>query len=131
MDFPTPPMEFKKGINPKSYNPEKTFFFEKEDGTIFFVNEAEAWNIFSGKQQIIGIRNYPPKLIGTSDGTIYNKAMQEAKIIFKEKGYEAAESHLHQGELLELEEARKHPQKPRDFSSIGLNGRPVNISELK
>lgn len=131
MDFNSPPLETKKGMSDKSYRPERTFFFQRENGSIFSVGEAEAWSIYTGKLQTVGIRNIPPKLIGTSDGLIFNKAVQEAREIFKVSGIEAAQAHIRQGHSAELEEAKKHPQKPRDFSSVGLNGQPVNISELK
>lgn len=130
MNFDTPPLEVKKGLSDKSYPPEKTFFFQREDGSVFSVNEQEAWSIYTGKMQTVGVRTYPPKLIGTSDGIIFHRAVQEAKEINKKDGFEAAQDHIRKGIDLELEEAKKHPQRPRDFSSIGLNGRPVNMDGI-
>lgn len=131
MDFKTPPIPSQKGMSSKYYPPEKTFFFQRENGSVFSVNEQEAWAIYTGKQQTVGVRTYPPKLIGTSDGKLFNKAVEEAKEIFKKEGFDKAQEHIRQGQELELEEAKKHPEKPRDFSSIGLNGKPVNVSELR
>lgn len=130
MDFQTPALVTKKGMSDKSYPPEKTFFFQRENGSIFSVNEQEAWSIWTGKMQTIGVRTYPPKLIGTSDGRIFHKAVQEAKEINKTKGFEEAQDHIRKGMELELEEAKKHPERPKDFSAIGLNGRPVNMDGI-
>lgn len=117
-------------MSDKSYPPEKTFFFQRENGSIFSVNEQEAWSIWTGKMQTVGVRTYPPKLIGTSNGQIFHQAVQEAKEINKTQGFEAAQEHVRKGMELELEEAKKHPEKPKDFSSIGLNGRPVSMDGI-
>lgn len=131
MEFPNAPLETRKGISDKYYPPEKTFFFQRENGSIFSVNEAEAWRIWTGKQQVVGFRTIPPKLIGTSDGKIFNKAVQEAKAINLKEGFEAAQLHIRNAYDAELEEAKKHPERPRDFGSVGLNGMPVDIDKLQ
>lgn len=130
MQFPGPALETKKGISEKSYPPEKTFFFERHDGSIFSTNEAEAWVIYSGKSQVVGWRITPPKLIGTSDGMIFNRHVAESKKIGREEGFEKAQEHVRLGYTLELEEARKHPQRPKDHSALGLNGKPVSMDGI-
>lgn len=130
MNFDSPALETKKGISDKLYPPEKTFFFERANGSVFSTGEAEAWIIYTGKSQTVGVRTIPPKLIGTSDGQLFHKAVQEAKQIGKMEGFEKAQEHIRFGYELELEEARKHPQRPKDHSAVGLNGRPVNMDGI-
>ena len=131
MEFSSPPLQTKKGIADKIESPQKTFFFERSDGSIFFTNEQEAWIIYSGKSQMVGIRPSIPKLIGTSDGKITNQATLEARAIFHSDGLEKAQEHIRKAQELELETARKTIIPPRNFDTIGNKGEPINISELR
>ena len=131
MEFSSPPLQTKKGIADKIESPQKTFFFERSDGSIFCTNEEEAWAIYSGKNQVIGFRPAIPKLIGTSDGKITNQATLEAKEIFQKEGLAKAQEHIRTAQGLELESARKTIIPPRNFDTIGNKGQPVNMSELR
>lgn len=131
MNFSTPPLETTKSMNHKVDAPQKTFFFEREDGTVFGVNEQAAWNIYSGKAQVIGFRNKQPKLVGTSNGMIVNNSLMQAKVIFETEGIEKAQAYLRQAQELEIEEAKKHPEAPRNFDTMDNSGRPVRISDLR
>lgn len=131
MHFSTPPLVTKKGINPKIEQPQKTFFFERADGTIFSVNEQAAWTIYSGKSQTIGKRLPIPKLIGTSDGKIVNQAVSELKSIFEKEGLEKAQEYLKMAHEMELVSAKEHIIPPRNFDTIGQNGQPIKISDLQ
>lgn len=112
-------------------SPIPTWFFEKPDGKIIAVQEQEAWRIYTGKNQIIGQRNYPPKIIGVGNGQIYRKAVADA-IELKTKGdMEGSQACLRQGYEDELTEARNHIRKPRNFDMIGRNQQPTTINELQ
>ncbi len=131
MYTPGPEYISKKAMSGEVENPQKTFFFERENGEVFSVNEPEAWRVYSGKNQSLGIKVARPKLIGTSDGRIVANAISEAKRIFQEYGIEKAQEHIKEAHQLEIEEARKHVETPRNYDTIGQNGQPVKVSELR
>lgn len=118
-------------MNDKIESPQKTFFFEREDGTIFGVNESAAWHIYSGKSQTIGLRVARHKLVGTSNGRIVSEAIREARAIFNTEGLEKAQDHIRKAHELEIEESKKHPEAPRNFDTMDNSGRPVRISDLQ
>jgi len=131
MEFNSPPLQTKKGMADKIESSQRTFFFERSDGSIFCTNEEEAWSIYSGKNQIVGLRFSIPKLIGTSDGKITNQAIIDAKAIFQKDGLAKAQEHIRTAQEQELESARKTIIPPRNFDTIGNKGQPVNMSELR
>lgn len=108
------------GIDPKVYPPQKTFFYERPNGSVVCVEEKEAWTLHKKFKQV-----------GVSDGTTFQAALMEAKRIFQEQGLEAAQARLRQGHEEELEKARGHFQAPRNFDTVGFNGQPVNINDLR
>jgi len=91
-----------------------TFFYERPDGSVIFVNEREAWTIHKKFKQI-----------GVSDGTIFQKHLIESKEIFSREGLASAQAHIRKGEKAELEAARGHFQLPRNFDCIDTSGNPV------
>lgn len=133
MEFNAPPVETTKGMASmdKIEPPKKTFFFQRYDGSIFFTGEEEAWAIYRGRNQTVGQRNPIPKLIGTSDGKITMQAIIEAKDIFQKEGLTKAQEHIRIAQAKELEIAKLTIVPPRNFDTIGNNGQPVNISDLK
>lgn len=120
-----------KGMSSKSERPQKTFFFERPDGSTFSVNEAEAWNVYTGKNQIVGFQTVRPKLIGVSDGSKVAQAIIEAKEIFKTEGFEKAQQRVKQGHEEEIESARGHIEKPRNFDMVDSRGNPVRLQDLQ
>ena len=128
--FPTAEKPLTAGISDKLYQVQKTFFFEKEDGSVIAVDEPGAWNIISGKQQTINSR-ISFKLIGVSDGKSFQKALIEAKDIFYKEGLQKSQERIRQGFQEELEAARGHIEKPRNFDAFGRGGEPVRIDQLR
>lgn len=124
-DFSTPAKPLTAGVNRAMVAPHTTFFYEKPDGTIFMAEEAEAWRLAANRNQVLGRLSIPYKQVGVSDGHLFSKAVQEAQQIFMEKGLEAAQERLRRGEKEELEFARGHFQKPRNFDRIDTGGIPV------
>lgn len=116
------------GVNPKVYPPQLTFFFERADGSIFVVEEEEAWKILSGHNQLVGQQVSKPKLIGVSDGLKYAEAMSEAKELFKTQGLEASQARIRQGFDEELAVARGHIQLPRNFDVVDNAHNPINLT---
>lgn len=107
------------GINSRGYNPERTYFFEREDGTTFFTNANEAWTIYKRRQQIVGKETPRIKYLGNSDGSKFKQAVMEAKQMFREKGLEISQERLRQGEREELEEAKKDKTPPPQADKFG------------
>lgn len=107
-----------------------TWFFEQPNGKIIAVGEEEAWRIYTGKNQIIGQRPYPFKIIGVGKGQIYEKAVAEA-IELKNAGKdEESKACLRKGFEDELESARGNIVAPRNFDMIGRNGQPTTTQDL-
>lgn len=111
--------------------PQKTFFFERQDGSVINVQEIEAHNILKNRQRVIGTYIPPLKLIGVSDGLIFQKAVLESHALHKEGKTEEAMERLRQGEREELEAARGHIEKPRNFDSIDQHRRPIDLGRLQ
>lgn len=105
--------------------PQKTFFFERHDGSIISVNEPEAWRIINGRIQ--AYLRYPiPKLIGVSDGSTFQKALFEARELGK-TDVELAKERVRKGYQEELEAARGHIEQPRNFDIIDKYGQPTRL----
>jgi hypothetical protein len=105
--------------------PEKTFFFERHDGSIISVKEPEAWRIVTGRNQ--AYLRYPiPKIIGVSDGTTFRNAVLEAQELAK-TDLEAAKARIRKGYDDELAAARGHVESPRNFDVVDKTGQPTRI----
>lgn len=110
--------------------PEEIYFYERSDGSIVALNEREAWNS-SKIQNLSGNIDKKFKQIGVSDGTIYNKAIEEAREIFTTSGLKASQERIRKGYMDELEAARGHFKKPRNFEAVDLSGDVVNMKSLQ
>jgi hypothetical protein len=110
---------------------EKTFFFERHDGSILSVQEREAWGIMKGRTSIVGFRHKQPKLLGVSDGQIFQRAVLESQSLIREGKVEEARALIRKGQEEELEKARGNMIMPRDFDTIDRQGNPIKISDLK
>jgi len=114
-------------MNMKRENPERIYFFEKENGSIIFAKEHEAHRIYRRRNQVIGQDKEKIKFLGSSDGVIFFKAVEEAKVIFNQKGLEAAQERIRQGEKEELEVARGQMIPPRNMDAIDRGNNPINL----
>lgn len=103
-----------------------TYFFERHDGSIIHVQEREAWDILKGGNRVVGPYINPPKMIGVSDGRLFQKAVQEAHALHREGKTEEAKERLRQGEREELEAARGKFKRPRNYDMVDKNGQPFN-----
>ena len=65
---------------------QRIYFFERPDGTRLFVPAREAWSLYTKPQQTLGQYPRPFKFLGSSDGTLYQKAVMECQQIFRETG---------------------------------------------
>ncbi len=110
---------------------QETYFFERMDGSVISVLEEEAWNIMKGRTPIVGFRHNTPKLIGVSDGQIFQRAVLESQGFLREGKVIEAQAILKKGQADELEAARGKFKRPRDFDTIDRRGRPINISDLR
>ena len=104
--------------NGRIEKPQKIFFFERKDGSVFYAQENEAWTLYSKGNQMVGLEKDRPKLIGTGNGLIFNKAVQDAKAIGASNLYEAQEI-LRKGVADELEACRGNIQIPGNHDKFG------------
>lgn len=110
--------------------PQKTFFFEREDGSRFFVGEREAWAVFKNHNQIIGQPRARTKLVGVSNGMKFHNAVAEAHQMYLTDP-EGAKARIKQGEEEEWEAAKGNIEHPRNFDTIDERGQPVRIQDLQ
>lgn len=104
-----------------------TFFFERVNGQIFSVSEREAWTIYSGRIQTY-VRQVPPKLIGASDGSLFQKAVIESHQMLKEgKTKEEIQERIRQGEREEIEAARLNFVRPRNCDTVDKHNQITQI----
>lgn len=108
----------------------ETWFFEQTNGTIIAVQEEEAWKIFRGRNQIIGQRTYPPKIVGVGSGAIYQAAVDEAIRLKNAGKMEESQECLRKGFTDELEAAKGKIKRPRNFDTINRSGHPTTTQEL-
>jgi len=110
--------------------PKKIFFFEREDGSIFHVGEREAWAVYKGHNQTVGISRPRLKLVGVSNGMKFHEAVIEAHELNRTNP-QAALERIKKGENDEWEAAKGHIEIPRDFDTVDERGRPVRIQDLR
>lgn len=114
-------------VNLKREQPERIYFFERENGSIIFAKENEAHRIYRKRNQVIGQERERIKFLGSSDGQLFYKAVEESKVIFQEKGLEAAQERIRQGEKEELEVARGQMIYPRNMDVVDRGHNPINL----
>lgn len=121
-----------EGFKPNRLEPpQKTFFFQRHDGSVICVGEQEAWAILNHRQKVIGKFIPPAVLIGVGDGTKFATAVAESHQMFRDgKTKEEITNRLRQGEAEELAAAKGKIEMPRNFDSIDQNRNPVNIRAL-
>lgn len=110
--------------NGRTEKPQRIFFFERKDGSVFHAQEQEAWTLYSKGTQVIGFERDRPRLIGVGDGAIFSEAVAEAKKVAATNLQESQEM-IRKGISDELEACRGKIIAPRDMDKVG-NG----VSEL-
>jgi hypothetical protein len=98
----------------------KTWFLQDQKGTIVAVDEAAAWHMIQPNQNI---GTYKPtyKIVGVSFAQIYAKAVESLR---KEMTSDEKKTILKQAFNDEVEEARKHLERPRNPNIMDISGRP-------
>lgn len=95
---------------------EKVYFFKREDGSVFFAGEQEAWNLYTRRNQIIGKLPQRIELVGTGDGEIFLNALMEAQ---KETDVEKAKDIIRKGQEDEYEGCKGKVIPPPNFDKMG------------
>lgn len=107
------------GMSSKDDDINRVFFFERNDGQILAVDEVQAWNLYTRKQQVLGkSKRFDFKLIGTGDGEIYRTALQEAREVGRTDVKQAQEI-LRKGQADELEACRGRIIPPKNMDKMG------------
>lgn len=115
--FETPEKPLRAQVNPETSRPQTTFFYEQPSGRIIVVEEKEA-----------SLIHHKFKQVGVSDGLVFAEAVKEAKKTQRETGdLTKAQEMLRAGEQAELEAARGHFQRPRDFSRVDSKDNPFDF----
>ena len=115
----------------KLESPQKTYFFERADGSIFHTQESEAWHVLKGRNQTLGERRQPAKLIGVSDGRLYYEAVIKAIDLQRAGNLLGGQAILRDALAQEIERARGKIEMPRNFDTIGQGGGPVDLSRMR
>ncbi len=111
--------------------PEEIYFFQREDGEVIHVNEATAWNLYNGRNRVIGQYQDRMKIIGVGSGEIFQKGLLESKELFRTQGIEAAQLRIRKAVLQELEACRGKIKIPRNYDSVDRRGNPINLSNFR
>lgn len=90
---------------------QKTWFFERPDGSTFAAHANEAFQILKNKHSNVAYRDL--KFIGCSSGEKFREAVKSAQDLFrKTRDLAQAQEMIRQGELDELESARGNKELP-------------------
>lgn len=126
--IPEKPLVASVNTDQKQLQTNRTYFFEREDGSIICTEEREAWGLYSRVPQVLGKRTYPLKFIGSSDGKKYQQAILESQQIYLETNNLAkAQERLRQGEKEELEIARGNLVPPRNQDKMGTGASYLQV----
>lgn len=105
----------------KLEQPKPVFFFERNDGKIIFVDEVQAWSLYSRPAQMLYKGGTKPffKLIGTGTGEIFRNAVMEAQQVGS-TDIKKAQDILRKGEQDELEACRGKIIPPRNMDKFEI-----------
>lgn len=109
----------------------KVYHFELHNGKIVTVGAREAWALHTHPPKVLGPITNRPKLVGTSDGIIYERALIEAKELYAQGKKEEAQARLRKGVADEIAEGKLHPEIPPNHDTVDGHGIPVNINDLR
>lgn len=102
-----------------------SYFFKKSDGYFISVDAKNAWNILSGKNQIIGKQKEPWEYVGRSSGQHYIDAANELRKNFNTMKIDDFKAGLEKALVEEYEIAKKDPTLPPNYDVIDRNGMPI------
>lgn len=118
MELPEKPLI--AGMSARSDDINRVYFFERSDGQILAVEEVEAWNLYSRRQQVLGRnKRMEFKLVGTGDGNIYREALSQARIA-GQTDIKVAQDIIRKGQADELEACRGKIIPPRNMDTMGM-----------
>lgn len=107
---------------------EKTYFFERSDGKIMMAKGREAWNLYKMRNQVLGTVKPNFKLVGTSDGQIYQRAVIASQEHFMNtRNLKEAQDILRKGETDEYAQAKGKIERPPNYDRVGSDGQPTNL----
>lgn len=113
-----PPKPLVAGISTSKKVINQVFFFERSDGQVICVEEGEAWNLYTRRQQVLGRnKRLDFKLIGTGNGDVFRLALFEAQKVGQTDIAKAQEI-IRQGQKDELEACRGRIIAPRDMDKL-------------
>jgi hypothetical protein len=118
-------------VDGKVEGAEKTYHLQRPDGSFIAVQEREAWDILNGRTSIIGFRHNIPKLVGVSNGQIFQKAAMEAQVLIRQGKLEEAKAMLKKGQEDERASGVGKVEMPRNFDTIDRRGNPIKMSDLR
>lgn len=119
--IPEKPLIASINQDPKfDYQPNKVFFFERNDGKVIATEEREAWTLYTRRPQMLYKQGKRAefKLIGVGDGQIYHKALMEAKKVG-------------QTDILKAQEILRKGHQDELDACIGKIIIPRNMDELR
>lgn len=96
---------------------QKTYFYERSDGSVICVQAQEAWKLHKKRF----------KQVGVSDGTKFRQAIAESQEIFHREGLAAAQARIKKGEQEELEAARGRYEVPPNADKMGNGAHLLTI----
>lgn len=106
-----------------------SYFFKKSDGYFISVDAKNAWNILSGKNQIIGRQKEPWEYVGRSSGQHYIDRANELRKNFYNMKLDDFKVELEKALVEEYEIAKKDPTPPPNYDMIGQDGMPFNMNK--
>lgn len=103
-------------ITPHKAEPaQRTWFFERPNGSIFACHAVEAYHLLRKTSEY----QKHLKLIGCSDGSVFAQAVIDSHRVFGEtKDFAQAQAILRKGEADEIERARGNMTLPPDPSRV-------------
>lgn len=95
--------------------PQKTYFYEREDGSVIAMNAPEAWEMEKKRaRKLVFTRQY-----GVSDGKLMLQALLASKEIIKTQGLGAAQAKIREGFEAEKAAAKGHMEMPPNCDMVG------------
>ncbi len=109
---------------------QRTYFFERDNGTTFFTTGREAWSLIKRPTKVMKKETKRMKFLGSSNGQIFQKAVRDSHKVFREQGLSVAQEVIRKGESDELEAARGNMVYPPNYDMVDRGGNPINIASL-
>lgn len=106
------------GMSEKFEPAQAVFFLEGSDGNMIYVGNNDAWELLSGRIQVLGSGKKTFKLIGTGNGKIFSQYRAEAQKLGQED-IKKAQEHLKAGVQAELEACRGNIIMPINPDKMG------------